>query len=179
MAKRKRSRGRRSRRYVRGNIDEALVLDVLAGLALVSEAFDETVEQRTLISSIVSTYTAQGQTSDNENDGPILVGVAHSDYSDAEIEAYVENIGSWNEGDLVNQETSKRWIRKIGTFQWPVTATEQSVVLNDGKPIKTKLNWILNDEQGLKLWAYNQGISAILTGAEIFMQGHANLWPTG
>ena len=163
-------------KYLKGNINENMALDTLAGLAILVGTFDETVNERTLISSIEMIISVTGQTSSDENDGPILVGVAHSDYSAAEIEAVIENLGSWNEGDLVNQETAKRWVRKLTTIQWPV-GTDQSFVANDGKPIKAKLNWTLLQGQGLSMFAYNQGTSALLTGSEIFMEGHANLWP--
>ena len=170
------ARKRGFRRYIRGNINENMALDTLAGLALLAGSFDETVNERSLVSSVVVAVGVTGQTSTDENDGPIMVGVSHSDYSGAEIEAYIENLGSWNEGDLVNQETSRRKIRKIGVIEWPV-ATDESHFLFDGAKRKFKLNWILNQGQGLSMWAYNMGTSGLVTGSEVFIEGHANLWP--
>ncbi len=175
MAKRKPQRRRAMGRYLRGSVDEDLVLGGLASKTVISVIFDETVNERTLVSSVVAAYSLAGWTL-TTNDGPMLVGLAHSDYSDAEIEEFVEATGSWNEGDLVQQEISKRKIRRIGIFEEPDTDTD-SVTLNDGKPIKTKMNWIVNQGQTLRVWAYNLGAGPITTGASIHVQGHANLFP--
>ncbi len=163
-------------KYLKGNIDEALSLGTLAADTLVSAPFDETVAEKTLVSSVVATWSLSDFT-DALAVGPISVGLAHSDYSDAEIEAVIESTGSWNEGDLVSQEVAKRLVRKIGTFQSGLGATAE-MVLNDGKPIKTKLNWTMLTGAGLRLWAYNEGESAVATTVPVVrIQGHANLWP--
>ncbi len=167
-------RGRRNRkmgRYIRGSIDELLALGALAATTLVGVDFDETVNERSLVSTIVATW-ALSDTTIAANRGPVTVGVAHGDYTDAEIEAVIENTGSWNEGDKVQQEVAKRLVRRVGTL----TPDGQIALLNDGKPVKTKLNWILNQGETLRLWAYNQGSVALDAGA-VRIQGHANLWP--
>ncbi len=162
-------------RYIRGNIAENLALGTLGANVLISGVTD-TVNERTLISSVVATYSLAGLTP-GENIGPVLVGLAHSDYTDAEIEAWVENQTGWDEGDLVSREIANRKIRRIGLFDEPATAN-LSVALNEGRTIKTKLNWIVNQGQGLSLWAYNTGTAAIATtDPNVHMQGHANLWP--
>ena len=163
-------------KYIRGSINEQLALATLAAATLVSATFDEAVQERTLVSSIVAAWSLSDFT-DATGDGPIMVGVAHNDYSDAEIEAVIEATGSWDEGDLVQQELSKRKIRRIGIFGGGVQSGGQDRVLNDGKVIKTKLNWILNQGQTLKVWAYNLGSSSLTTGALVRTEGHANLWP--
>ncbi len=175
MARDKR-RNRKFRRYLKGSVDETLNLGTLAPTTLVGAAFDETVNERTFVSSIRATHSLSEFTPAADR-GPILVGVAHSDYSDAEIEAVIENTGSWNEGNLVQQEVAKRKVRRIGIFEIPDNATD-AVVLNDGKPITTKLGWILVQGQGLRQWAYNMGTAALVTTDPAYrMQGHANLWP--
>lgn len=176
MAKGKPRARRRMGRYIRGNVDEQLNLSTLASKTLISAAFDETVNERTLVSSIVASWSLQAFTPAT-GDGPVLVGVAHGDYSSAEIEAFLETTGSWNEGDLVAQEVGKRRIRRVGVLgatTGPLTPSS----LNDGKPIKTKLNWILLQGQTLQVWAYNMGSSALeTTNPVVDVQGHANLWP--
>ncbi len=171
-----RKRRRRYRRYLRGQANEAMGLGTLGGTTFVSVNYDESVNERTYVSSLIATHTLQNYTK-GVDDGPIMVGVAHSDYTSAEIEEWVENIGSWNEGDLVNQEIAKRKIRRIGVFDSPDDATT-AVVLNNGKPIRTKLGWILLQGQSLKQWAYNMGSSPLATSApNYFIEGHVNLWP--
>ncbi len=163
-------------KYIRGAVDEELALGTLATKTVISEAFDGSVNERTLVSSIIATYSMTNFTK-ALGDGPILVGIAHSDYSAAEIESFVENTASWNEGSKVEQEIADRLIRRIGVFDVPDEASD-SVVLNDGKPMKKKLNWILLQGQTLQLWAYNLGTSSLETTSPVVAaQGHANLWP--
>ncbi len=174
----KRKYTRKFRRYLRGSVDEELGLGTLAAKTVVGVDFDETVNERTLVSSIIGRYSLSNVTPVALT-GPVLVGIAHGDYSDAEIEAWIENTGSWNEGDKVAQEIAKRKIRRVGTFpSSPTGIPADQAVLKDGEPIKTKLNWILNQGESLKLWAYNTGSIAFATTAPVVdVQGHANLWP--
>ncbi len=176
LAKRRAGGKRRSMgRYVKGNIDEDFALGTLAANTAVLEASD-VVGDRMLISSVDVAYTLAGFTA-ADNVGPVEVGFAHSDYTLAEIEGFLELTTSWNEGDLVDREISGRKIRRIGVFDTPASAGE-SYTLNDGKPIKTKLNWILNAGQGLNWWVYNQGgASFATTDPNMHITGHANLWP--
>ncbi len=175
----KKSPKRRMGKYLKGKIDQVLELGTLAANTLVSGTVAGSVAERTRVSSIVATWGIADWTL-AVGDGPVLVGVAHSDYTDAEIEAWVENSGSWTEGDKIQQEIANRKIRQIGLLTAPQDGNIGSqVTLNDGKPIKTKLNWILTTSQTLKIWAYNAGDSAFATTVpHVFVNGHANLFPT-
>ncbi len=162
-------------KYIRGAVDEELSLTTLGPKTVAQTPFDQTVVDRMLVSSIVATYSMKEFTQ-GADDGPILVGIAHSDYTASEIEEWIENLGSWAESDLVGQEVNSRKCRLVGQFDTPSSATE-TVVLNDGKPIKSKLNWILNQGQTLDLWGYNLGTSALATTVPIVRaNGHVNLW---
>ncbi len=174
MAKRKGRR--RFRRYLRGSIDFLLSLSGLAAKSATSSNVGDTVTERAWCSSVVCTYDVIGGTAAID-DGPILVGVAHSDYTTAEIEAWIESTESWEEEDLVGQEVAKRKIRRVGVLGIGDTTT-QAKVLNDGKPIRTKCGWMLGTGQTVKFWAYNIGASAFATTDPLFhVSGHANLWP--
>ncbi len=164
-------------RYIRGNVDEGMSLGTLAAATGIIVPFDETVNERTLVSSIEAAY-ALSDVTPGAGIGPVIVGVAHSDYTLAEIEEWIENTGSWNEGDMISsREIGRRLIRRVGTFDEPGSATA-TVTLNDGKPVKTKLNWVLLQGQGLSLWAYNKGSAAFATTSpSVFCDGHVNLWP--
>ncbi len=112
--------------------------------------------------------------------GPVLVGIAHSDYSDAEIEAWIEQTTGWTEGDLVAAEVRRRKVRKVGIFGSPAGAgiAAEAAVLKDGEAIRTKLGWQLTTSQTLRVWGYNLGTQAFATTSpQIQVQGHANLWP--
>jgi len=176
MAKRKPRK--RFRKYIRGAIDKAFALGTLAGNTLVSATFDGVVNERTFISSVKALYAMDEFTSATD-DGPIIIGLAHSDYTDAEIEAWVENTtaGSWDEGNLVAQEIGRRKIRRVGVFEDAIGGTG-SLVLNEGRMITTKCGWILLQGQTVRVWAYNAGSSALATSdPTVHVQGHANLWP--
>ncbi len=182
MARRPKRQYRRSgraggfRKYIRGNVDEVLQLGTLATRTLVAQVFDESVEEKTYLSSVRATWT-MSKFSPAVGIGPIMVGLAHSDYSAAEIEQFIENTGSWKQGDLINQEIGQRRIRVVGIFDTPDDAGD-SVVLNDGKPIRTKLGWMLTTGQSVDQWAYNLGSAAVATtDLAIHLQGKANLWP--
>jgi len=164
-------------KYIRGTIDERMSLGTLGAGVAISQIFGQTVNEKTLVSSVVINWSMDQFTVGND-DGPILVGVAHSDYTDAEIEQYIENLGSWNEGDLTaTREVGKRLVRRVGVLRGASVVAEHDT-LNDGKPVKTKLNWLLLQAQSLRLWAYNAGSSAIATtDPNIHALGHANLWP--
>ncbi len=165
------------RKYIKGVVDEELDIGTLAARTLASVLFDQTVEEKTWCSSVKAVYSIDDYTPAS-GDGPLRIGLCHSDYSNAEIEEWIESTTSWKEGDLIQQrEVGKRLIRDVGVFQTPQDATG-SYVLNDGKPIRTKMNMMLMTGQTLRLWAYNQGASAFATtDPNIHAAGHANLWP--
>ncbi len=165
-------------RYLKGNVDEELAITGLATKDVVGAVFDEVVNERTLVSSIDATWSMNNMTP-AVNAGPIVCGVAHGDYTDAEIEEWLEQSGQWNEGNLVSsREVAKRLIRQIGVFETPDAAVD-SVSLNDGKAIKTRLNWILLQGQTLRIWAFNSGAAAVdgTTAPNVLANGHVNLFP--
>ncbi len=175
MAKKGR-RNRKFRRYIRGQVDESSLGGTLAALTVVSTVFDETVNERTFVSSLKAAWSLDNWTP-TSGAGPVLVGVAHSDYTDAEIEAFIETTGSWNETDQIAQEVGKRKIRVVGIFKGPADALTFEH-LNDGNQFTTKLGWILTQGQTLRLWQYNMGASAYATtNPNVRIEGHANLWP--
>ncbi len=177
MAKARGRRRRKMGRYIRGNVDEELALTTLGTKDVVGAVFDEVVNERTYVSSIKCTWSLSNWTS-IANAGPIIVGIAHGDYTDAEIEEWIENTGQWNEGNLVSsREIGRRLIRQVGAFKSPLAADEIEH-LADGKMITTKLGWILLQGQTLRLWAFNSGSANVATTApSVTINGHANLWP--
>ncbi len=167
-------KARKRGRYLRGRVDESLQLSTLAANALVSNTWDEAAVERTLISSIVSTWTLSQLTAPQ---GPVIFGVAHSDYTDAEIEEVIENAGSWDPGDKISQERAKRLVRQIGVFNADDSqAGPMDVTINEGQPVKTKLNWVLTTGDTLKMWAFNTGEALSTTDPQMRAEGHANLW---
>ncbi len=101
--------------------------------------------------------------------GPIIVGVAHSDYSVIEIEEYLENETQLTRGDMVaTREIAKRLVRRVGVFAGAVGEE----TLNDGKPLKVRLNWAMAQGTTLTFWAYNFSGATLTTGAEALFNGN-------
>ncbi len=162
-------------KYIRGQVEETLSLGTLAANTAVSDIFDEVLAEAGRITSLEAIWDLDEMT-EAAGQGPIQVGLAHSDYTDAEILEWIQNTGSWNFGDMVQQEVAKRRIRWIGTFMSPGEALGKAV-LNDGLPIKTKLNWKFRTGQSLRLWAFNQGSSNLATTVPLLhIIGHANIF---
>ena len=174
LAKRKPFRRRNWNSYLSGVLEIDKSLTTLASKALTS-ATSETVIESMRVSSIRATWAISDFTP-GANIGPIICGVAHSDYDDTEIESWVEDAGSWNLGNLTAREIRTRRIRQVGVFSAP-GAANLDMSLNDGRPIKTKLNWVLTTGDGLKFWAYNTGGQDIATTVpNMTVFGRANLW---
>lgn len=126
-----------------------------------STAIGATLTEERRILSMQASHSMRGITA---GDGPVAYGVAHSDYTAAEIEECLEALGAWDEGDLVAQEQSNRLVRQIGTF------TEAEPTLNEGRPVKTRLNWLIASGDTLQFWILNGGIQ-MTTGMEIIATG--------
>ncbi len=176
LAKHRRKRAYRA--YLGGQIDLSIDLGTLAGNTLVSGTTSDTVEEAAWLTTVVCSWTMDQLTPGNDV-GPIMVGVAHTDYTDAEIEAWIENVESWSQGDLVAQEVAKRKIRRVGVFGTEGASDAQSILaLRDGAMIRTKCGWLLNTGDGVDFWAYNMGSGAIATTTpNLHIQGKANMWP--
>ncbi len=163
--------------YVKGNIDLESNLGTLAGTTLQAIPAGDVVTERARVTSIDCTYSLSDYTPIADV-GPVIVGVAHGDYSQAEIEEWVELVTGWDVGDRVSREVSSRLIRRIGVFDIGGNAVATDVhTLNDGKPIKTRLNWPLATGQTLDFWVYNSGTGAFATTTpDLGVKGHANLF---
>ncbi len=169
---------RKFRKYIGGSVDEQLALTTIGSRSLLKANFDETVKDRGWLSSVRASWTLDKFTKATDV-GPIYVGLAHADYSAAEVEEWIEATGTWDEGDLIQQEVMKRKIRRVGTFDIPDDATK-AARLEDGRQILTKCGWIVNAGQApAQLWAYNLGQAAVATTVPtVHCMGKGNFWPT-
>ncbi len=165
----------RQGKYLPGNVDRDIPLGTLASNTAILTALPS-VTEKPLLSSIKTTWGLAGVTP-ADNVGPVIVGYSHSDYTLSEVEAWIERgAGSWSQGDKIAQEISNRLIRKVGQFAIPA-AVGESTTLNDGKPIKTKLRWMLITGQTINIWTYNAGSVAFsTTDPNVQVQGKANLF---
>ncbi len=99
-------------------------------------------------------------------EGPLLVGIAHSDYSVVEI-AEALAAGNFNQSDKIDVERGRRFVRDTGYF--PVIATHE--VIGDGKAIRTKLGFRVEAGQDLQLFVQNRSGVALTTGGIVKFDG--------
>ncbi len=105
-------------------------------------------------------------------EGPIVVGYAHSDYTIGEIKECIESANSISPGLKIEQERSNRLVRSVG-----ILGPEANSVLNNGLPVKTRLNWKIpasSSGNEVVMFAYNDGSALLTTGAFLRMNG--NMW---
>ncbi len=145
-------------------IAESLPLLTLASLDVLGETLAATVDKPTRAMSVDCLFALNGMTA---LEGPVDVGLAHSDYTDAEIEECLEAIGSWSSDDKVANERANRFVRRVGQLD------AEHDELNDGKPVRVRLNWALASGSTLRYWARNVGSAALTTGAILTFNGTA------
>ena len=97
-------------------------------------------------------------------------GVAHSDYTSAEIEECLEAQASIDFGNKIAQEQANRLVRSIGIFTG-TGGTGASSQYNEGRPMKTKLNWYIGTGDTITIWARNGSGTVYTTGADIVSIG--------
>ncbi len=133
----------------------AQALSTLAGVTVLATGLTGSGDGAYRCVSVNGIHSILGLTA---GEGPVTVGFAHSDYSVTEIKEAIESALSISVGDKVAQEKSNRLVRVIGE----VSAEEP--VLNDGKPMKTRLNWLIPIGKAVNMFAYNNNSSPLTTG---------------
>ncbi len=157
-AKRRRGRKQRAQKLV---FSSSLALLTLATNDVVGGLLSDTVVDRVWLSSMDIRSAIRDIT---VGEGPIVYGVAHGDYTDAEVEECLEAVGSWDRSDQVAVEQANRKVRTIGTF----SGFTPEEVLNNGNPKRVRLGFMLEDGQTLRFWAWNKsGVNPLTTGAVI------------
>ncbi len=136
--------------------------------AVIADIFSAVLTEDLWMISADLTWTLQGTITDGE--GPLGFGIAHGDFSADEIEEYL-NLSLTGPFDKINNEKNSRgrYIRRVGRFPQH-NADAPSNQFNDGKPIKTKLNWMNESGQNTAIWCENQGAGAT-TGRIVSVTG--------
>ncbi len=144
----------------------AFSLGTLAALTVITGQLTGNADGAYRIISGSLTWGVQGMTA---GDGPITVGYAHNDYTVTEIKEAIESASSISIGNKVENERSQRLVRRIGQL------TAEEPTLNDGRPLKTRLNWAIPIGTNVALFAYNDDAGAPLTtGAVVHTNG--SIW---
>ncbi len=167
LAKR-RGRGRRryNLRLVRINPD--LALSTLASKTVITLGLVGSADGAYRCISVRASWTLKGASA---ADGPILFGYAHSDFTVTEIKEAIETAASISVGDQVSQERANRKVRVVGQMD-NVSSGVNS--FNDGRPLKTRLNWLIPIGKAVNMWCYNDGAALLTTGSIVSCTG--NLW---
>ncbi len=160
MGKKRPYRGRKVPSQASLTVGALASKDVIAG-AMLNAAADDI-----RLLSLDGTWAVNGLT---VGQGPVAVGVADGDYTAAEIEEALEAAGAIDLGDKLAQEKANRYVRQIA-----VCSTNDPIA-NQGRPIKTRLNWRIASGDSLQMWAYNLDTQTITTGGEVKFSGHANI----
>ncbi len=159
-------KGRYSLRRVRISANSAI--GALAALDVITNAVIAGAGDTYRLISVDCSYALIDSTV--ADDGQSF-GLAHSDYTAAEIEECLEATTAIDLGDKVAQEKANRLVRMIGTFAPGSDAGEQ---FNDGKRVKVRLNWKMSIGDTITLWIRNSSSTIYTTGALISMNG--DLW---
>ncbi len=159
---------KRSRMLHVPSINTELTVGALVSEEAVTALVANSVVRKEFLLSTKLTVALDGN---NPADGPLLVGLAHSDYSTAEILEWINAQGAWDTGDLVAREQARRKVRAIGVFPG-ILASE---VLNDGNPIKTTCKWTLDEGDTIKFWALNEDTDNRQGGGFVSFNGKAFL----
>ncbi len=161
-------KGRKGRRFTlrKVRVQATITLSTLAAKDLLAAAM---IGVSTSDYRIVSTDLTWGLNNLTEGDGPILVGLAHGDYNDAEVEEAIE-VANINQATKTEQEQANRLVRDVAILGAQGAGTQ--FVANGGEPIKTRLNWRINTGKSVSMWAYNLDTAAMQTGAIVTATGH-------
>ncbi len=98
-------------------------------------------------------------------------GVAHGDYTAAEIEECLEAQAAIDRGDKIALEQSNRLVRQIGSIQSANDGVTSSTVFADGRKVSTKLNWYMATGDKLKGWIRNNSGVVWTTGGSLGVAG--------
>ncbi len=142
----------------------SLALSTLGSATALTSAIYGNADGVYRIMSLSSVWALRGHTG---GEGPLHVGYAHGDYTVTEIKEFMESASAISIGNKILNEQANRQIRHVGTFNGLLTEE----VLNDGKPIKTRLNWAIPIGVNLNMFLYNDSGAALTTGSIVDCTG--------
>lgn len=139
------------------------------------------------LSNVTSAQNEMLETSDNEyrvlsvklnwswrgvtaGEGPIEFGVCHGDYTQTEVDEALEAEAAILRGDKVLQEQANRLVRRLGMID---PLGQVAGVFDNGRQLTTRLNWVISEGKTLNMFAYNRNGSALTTGSNLQIGGHA------
>ncbi len=149
-------------------VNQSLALVTLANGVAVKQTMVTLTHPARMISADLAWYIHDLAVGED----PILVGVAAGDYTVAEI-AEAINAAPTSPSDRIEKEQAQRFVRKVGLINGGGGSADVGVParLKDGQPIRTKMRWLVGDDQEPVIWAMNRSGAALTTGASLVVIG--------
>lgn len=157
------SKKRGNSNFVAIRVSISKALGVLADSTMLLESIIDSIDTDLYVISADLYWSLLQHTA---GEGPIMFGLAHGDYSVAEVDEWYES-NSEDFNNKIAQEQNKRQCRQAGQFAG--LGTDE--VLNDGKSVRTKIKFRVNAAQALNIWIRNESVNAMTTGARVNVNG--------
>ena len=164
--------GRRRRRWTADDKNIPFLANTSVGAAIdAAVVVGSTLAASDRSYRILSFRTNWGWRGATPGEGPVFVGYAHADYSVTEVKEALEAEAAMVTNNKVANEQAARLVRLVGSMDF---ASEDGV-LNDGRPITTKLNWAIPLGGNVNTFAYNRSGGTLTTGAVTTLSGKARI----
>ncbi len=157
MAKHRKSGGRKSSKFFAYPIEVDVTLSTLGAGVVTSGAMTALGVTKAYCISADVTWSIDGLT---EDEGPLRVGLFNGNLSNTEVSEKLDARPT-SQSDIIAMERSRRPVRPAGKF----AGNETNEVLNEGKSIRTKLGFIIDEGVELEAYVRNDGSGALTTGA--------------
>jgi len=158
----RRRRRRSNRNFVALPFSVSLDTTTLANDAVVSVPLQANFTEDFRCVSIHALWASAAGTA---AEGPLVAGYAHSDYTVTEI-AENQNVVLLGPASKSESERAGRLVRRVVQF-----LGIGGEILNDGKTVKTKLNWMISDAKAITMWVQNRSGAALTNGPVIEITG--------
>ncbi len=160
----------RKRKYAKGfvaiPVNSSIALSTLTNNTTLTGSLIGTLTEDLYVTSVDLQWTIRSLTA---GEGPIQVGLAHSDYTDTEIQENLD-VSYVGPGDKITQEQARRLVRRVGLFNG--LAGEEA--LNNGVSVKTVCKFMIDDGLDLDIFASNRSGATLTTGA--IVQAFGTVW---
>lgn len=162
MATKRNTRRRRNPNFGIIRVQNSVALGTLADNTVIKITLAAVTQEMRAISADLL-WAIRGGTA---GDGPVLLGVAHGDYTVTEIKERIE-VDVTSQGTKIEQEQARRAIRDVG-YMTDLGDGEQ---FNNGLIKRTKMGFNIEDGQNVAGFVYNQFGAPLNTGAVLEVTG--------
>ncbi len=163
MAKHQKRGRRRNSKFFVYPVETTLSLGSLSADAVLLSALTAFGITKVRLISADLTWSRKGAT---VNEGPVRVGLANNNLAIGEVAEKLDARPT-SQTDIIAMERSRRPVRDAGAFQ----GENANETLNDGKVIRTKLGFVLDEGAELSIFVRNKSGASLTTGGVVQVQG--------